>query len=134
MEGGKHPVILFDGLCNLCNWSVQFVIRRDREGLFRFGALQSPEARHLLQALGPAALDVSTVVLVEGTKVTTESDAVLAIARKLGGAWGMLYWLVVVPRPVRDGVYRFISRHRYRYFGRRRECMVPASEQIRKFI
>jgi len=125
---------LFDGVCNLCNWSVQFVIRRDRRGRFRFASLQSEAAARVLH--GFPAMDVrpDSVVLVEGARVYTRSSAAWRIARGLGFPWSLASVFVVVPRPVRDWVYDFVARNRYRWFGKRDVCMMPDPGVQRRFL
>lgn len=126
----EHPIVLFDGVCNLCNAAVQFVIDRDPRGIFRFASLQSERAAELLRARGrtvPSG-DPETVVLIEGARVTESSTAALRIARRLGGLWQFLALFLVVPRPIRDAVYRFVARRRYRWFGKTEQCRVLTPE------
>jgi len=129
-----EPIILFDGVCNLCNASVQFVIRHDPQARFKFAALQSATAEKLLQncAFDRASLD--SVILVEDGRVYIESDAALRIARKLGGGWWLLAGFSIVPRPIRDAVYRFIARNRYRWFGKQESCMMPTPDLRARFL
>lgn len=129
------PVVLFDGVCNLCQWSVRFIVRRDRRGVFRFAALQSPAGRALLAGHRLAdAQAPDSVVLLEGGRASTGSTAALRIARRLDGAWPLLYALVAVPRPLRDALYRFVARNRYRWFGRQAACMPPTPELRARFL
>ncbi len=127
-------VVLFDGVCNLCNGFVRFVVRRDRRGRVRFASLQSDAAAVLLRgtAVDPAALD--SIVLVDDDGVHLKSDAVLRVARVLDGAWPAMTAFRLVPRPVRDAAYDLVARNRYRWFGRRDECMVPTPELRRRFL
>jgi predicted DCC family thiol-disulfide oxidoreductase YuxK len=128
-------VILFDGVCNLCNASVQWVLRHDRKGIFRFAALQSEIGQQLLQQAGhhnSGALD--SVVLIDGVQVFTHSDAPLEVARRLGGVWATLYIFRWIPRPLRDAVYRWIARNRYRWFGRQEQCLLPRPEWKERFL
>jgi predicted DCC family thiol-disulfide oxidoreductase YuxK len=129
-------VILFDGVCNLCNGTVQFVVDRDPGEYFRFAALQSEAAARLLDARGhpPIVGDPDSIVLVEGERVYTHSDAALRIATKLSGAWKLFAVFLVVPRVVRDVVYRFIARNRYRWFGRSETCRVPTPALRARFL
>jgi predicted DCC family thiol-disulfide oxidoreductase YuxK len=127
------PVILFDGVCNVCSRLVQFVIPRDPAGRFRFGALQSDEGRRLLAGVGaPSGLD--TMVLVDGGRVYTRSAAALRVIRGLAFPWWLAYALIVVPAPLRDGAYNLFARHRYAWFGRREQCLVPTREIQSRFI
>lgn len=111
-----HSIILFDGVCNLCNGFVQFVIRRDKHDVFRFGSLQSEKAQELLKPFGSLGIDLTTIVLLEGNRIATESQAVLKISGKLTGGWSLLYWFSIVPKFIRDSLYRFVSRYRYLFF------------------
>jgi predicted DCC family thiol-disulfide oxidoreductase YuxK len=128
------PVILYDGVCNLCNGTVRFVIRRDRAARFRFAALQSAAGRDLLARLGAAPPDLGSVLLIQDGHVYRKSEAALRIARRLDGAWPMLYALRAVPRSLRDGVYDFIGKRRYRWFGRTETCQVPGPEDRTRFL
>ena len=127
-------VVLFDGVCNLCHASVLFVIDRDPRAHFAFAALQGEEAARLLAARGYEGAELGSVLLVEGGRVYARSTAALRIARRLRGAWPLLSVLVVVPRPVRDAVYDWIARHRYRWFGRQEACRIPTPELRSRFV
>lgn len=131
--GGDAPRILFDGVCNLCNAFVRFVIARDPAARFRFGALSSDSAARVLREAGVTA-PPDSLVLVENGAVYFRSDAALRIARRLTLPWRLAYGLVVVPRFIRDGVYDFIAARRYHWFGRRDVCMVPTPELKRRFL
>ena len=131
-------VILFDGVCNLCNGFVQFVIRHDQGGRFRFAALQSDAARALLAAHGLAPIVPGTapesVLLLSGGQLYSHSSAVLRIARGLGGIWRVAAVGGVLPRAWRDALYRFIARHRYRWFGRQESCLLPTPALKARFL
>jgi predicted DCC family thiol-disulfide oxidoreductase YuxK len=130
----RQPILLFDGVCNLCDGVVQWVIAHDPAGQFRFASLQSDAGRALLarHGLPPDALD--TVVLVDGDRYFRKSDAALEVLRLLGGGWALLAALRAVPRPLRDAVYDWVARHRYRWFGQRAECLVPTPELRQRFL
>ena len=128
------PIVLFDGVCNLCNGSVQFLLKRDREGRFRFAALQSDTGRSLLAEHGLDPNALSSVVLIEDGKIWQESSAALRIARYLPGAWKLLRVFAAVPRPLRDAVYRWIARNRYRWFGKTETCWLPTPELKARFL
>lgn len=130
----KFPIILFDGVCNLCNASVQWVLRRDRAGQFRFAALQSETGQRLLAAQGLEQVSFDTVVLVHGDHIFTRSDAALEVARRLGSPWSWLVILRWIPRRLRDAVYNWVARHRYRWFGRQEACLLPRPEWKERFV
>ena len=127
-------VILFDGVCNLCNGIVQFVIARDPRGYFRFGALQSPEAARLLATLDPPLAPADSLVLLEGGRATMRSSGALRILRRLQFPWPLFYAFIVIPRPLRDWVYDLIARRRYGWFGRQDTCMVPTPDLANRFV
>ncbi len=130
----RHAVVLFDGVCNLCNGSVNFIIDRDPDGYFRFASLQSEEAEAIMRRAGSSGTTLESIVLVEGDRVFRRSDAVLRIARKLKGPWPALALFTVVPRPIRDRVYDWIARNRYRWFGKRDTCRIPTPELRARFL
>ncbi len=130
-----HPVILFDGVCNLCNASVDFVVRHDPHARYRLAPLQSRLARELLAEYRRDGDVPESVVLVEpGGRISFGSTAALRIARGLGFPLSLLYPLIIVPRPVRDFVYDWIARNRYRWFGRRETCRIPTPEERSRFL
>ena len=127
-------VILFDGICNLCNGFVDFVIARDRAAHFAFASLQSEAARRVLSDVNVEHPLPDSFVLVEDGRVFARSDAALRIARRLGFPWGLAYPLMVVPRPLRDWAYDVVARNRYHWFGRRETCRVPTPDLRRRFL
>jgi predicted DCC family thiol-disulfide oxidoreductase YuxK len=129
-----RAVVLFDGVCNLCNGFVQFVIPRDPLGHVRFAALQSEAARRVMAEAGVAPGGADSIVLVEGQRAFVRSGAALRIARLLRFPWPLLYGLVVIPRPIRDWVYDIVARNRFRWFGRRDVCMMPGPETQDRFL
>ena len=139
MSTSATATILFDGVCNLCNGFVQFIIRHDPRGRFRFAALQSETGRALLAAhgqQGPAAgpAGPESVILLEGGQLYAHSAAVLRIARQLGWPWRLAAAGRLLPRRWRDGLYRFVARHRYRWFGRQASCAVPTPALRARFV
>lgn len=137
-ENPEGPVLLFDGVCNLCAGVVRFIIPRDRTGRFRFAALQSEIGETRLRQAG-LEIDLSdpanaTLVLIEGGRAHVRSSAALRIAANLGGAWPLLATLLIVPRPLRDLVYRWVARNRYRWFGKKDVCYIPDSDESRRFL
>ena len=140
MPDSSSAVVLFDGVCNLCNGFVQFIIRHDAAGRFRFAALQSEAGQAVLAAQGIAnraaddLLGPESVVLVLDGAVYTHSTAVLRIAGELGGVWRLAAAGWLLPRPWRDALYRWVGRNRYRWFGRRESCMLPTAELRGRFL
>jgi predicted DCC family thiol-disulfide oxidoreductase YuxK len=126
--------ILFDGVCNLCNGFVQFVIARDPHAHFRFAALTSDAAKTLLDESGVRQPLPDSIVLLQDGTVHVQSDAALRIARGLAFPWPLLYGFIVVPRVIRNWVYDYIAAHRYRWFGRRDVCMIPTPELKQRFL
>jgi predicted DCC family thiol-disulfide oxidoreductase YuxK len=127
-------VMLFDGVCNLCNGAVQFVIRHDAVGDIKFASLQSESAAHLLEPFGINPSSLQTVVLLEDGRMYTKSDAALRVARALRAPWPWLYPLIYVPSPIRNFVYDMIARNRYRWFGKQDSCWVPTPELRARFL
>ena len=134
MPGVGHPVLLFDGVCNLCNASVQWVLKRDNKGVFRFAALQSDAGQQLLKQHGSLPEQFDSVVLAAGGRIFLRSDAVLELLWLLGGFWRSLYCFKILPRPLRDALYNFVAKNRYRWFGRREECWLPKVEWKDRFL
>jgi predicted DCC family thiol-disulfide oxidoreductase YuxK len=130
-----QPLVLFDGVCNLCESTVLFIIRRDKQAVFRFAALQSAAARELLREYGRPSDDLSSVLLVADGRLHRKADAGLQIARRLDGAWPLLYYLFCwIPRFIADRVYDFIGARRYRWFGMKQECWIPTADLRQRFI
>ena len=129
-------VILFDGVCNLCSASVRFVVERDRSAYFKLAALQSEPGKRLLEEHGvkPGTGDPASIIVVEDGKVYQRSTAALHIARRLDGVWKLGWAFIIVPRFVRDAVYDFIAKRRYRWFGKQDACMVPTPELRARFV
>jgi predicted DCC family thiol-disulfide oxidoreductase YuxK len=127
-------VILFDCVCNFCDASVNWIIRRDPAARFRFAPLQSPAGERLQRQYGldPTALD--TLVLIEQDRVHRKSGAALRILRRLRFPWPLAYVLIAVPAPVRDFAYDLFARRRYRWFGKKEECMIPTPEVRERFL
>ncbi len=129
-----RPIILFDGVCNLCTASVRFVIERDSKRRFRFASLQSPVAEQLLGAELHRHEQLGSMILVLGDRTYRKSTAALQTARRLDGLWPLLAALLIVPRPLRDAVYDFIGSRRYRMFGRREVCWRPSGDLGERFL
>jgi predicted DCC family thiol-disulfide oxidoreductase YuxK len=129
-----HSIILFDGVCNLCNGAVNFVIKRDPGNVFKFTPLQEKQGVLLLKKLAIDAQELDSIVLVENKKVYTKSSAALRIARKLSGLWPLFFVLLIIPSFIRDGVYDFIAKNRYKWFGKKEQCMIPTPGLREKFL
>jgi predicted DCC family thiol-disulfide oxidoreductase YuxK len=133
-QSREPSLILFDGHCNLCSGSVNWIIDRDPAGRFVFASLQSEPGRRTLERFELDPLRTDSVVLVEGDRAYTRSTAALRIARRLTFPWPVLSLLAVVPAGIRDGVYDVIARHRYRWFGRSETCRMPTPELQARFV
>jgi len=129
-----RPVVIFDGFCGLCARSVQFVLRHDRAGNFRFLPAQSKLGTAIYRHYGLAADDYETVILLAGGQLHIASDAALGVLGRLPAPWSTLKLAQVVPRAIRDFVYRLIARHRMRFFGRTEACYLPTPEQRGRFL
>jgi predicted DCC family thiol-disulfide oxidoreductase YuxK len=130
----EHPVILFDGVCNLCSGFVHFVIARDKQARFRFAAVQSGVGRQILAELGRPLDDWDSNVLLDHGAAYVKSTAFLRIVRQLSGAWPLLALGRVLPLGLRDWLYDRVARNRYRLFGRRTVCMIPAPDVSARFL
>lgn len=127
-------IVLFDGVCNFCNGSVNFIIERDAEGYFKFAPLQSEAGERLTIEHGIDTSDTDSIILVEDERVCTYSTAALRIAKRLDGIWSWFYVLIVIPKPVRDVFYKLFARYRYRLFGKRDTCMMPTADVRARFL
>ena len=130
----KQKIILFDGVCNFCDATINFVIERDPKGVFQYASLQSTEGEKLLTKFGLDTQNYDSFVLVEGDHFYTKSSAALQVAKELVGLWPILYIFIVIPKFIRDGVYSLIARNRYKWFGKKEECMIPSPEVRKRFI
>lgn len=128
-----QAVIFFDGVCNLCNGAVQFVIERDRKNYFKFAALQSDFAINKLSNYSLQVKQGDSFVLLENGKVYEQSTAALRVAKRLNGLWLLLYVFIIIPPFIRNWVYKFIARNRYKWFGRQETCWVPTPELRSRF-
>lgn len=129
-----QPVIVFDGVCNLCNAAVRFIIRRDPKAVFKFASLQSPAGQSLLQQCGLSSQCRETILLVMEGSCSLKSSAVLKIAKHLSGLWPLFRVLYIIPRPLRDWLYEVIARNRYKWFGRQDVCMIPGAGERDRFL
>jgi predicted DCC family thiol-disulfide oxidoreductase YuxK len=133
-EYSNKGIVLFDGMCNLCDNSVQLIIKNDRNDYFRFAALQSETGTQLLKQAGLPDDFLETFVYFEDDKFYTRSTAALKISKHLDGAWKLFYPLIIFPAPLRDFFYTLIAKNRYKFFGKKDECMLPTPELQKKFI
>ena len=130
----EFSIILFDGVCNLCNSSVNFIIDHDKKNDFRFASLQSEAGQDLLKKFHLNVKDFDSIILIENGKHYQRSSAVLKIVKKFPGLWKLLYLFIIFPPPVRDFVYDIIAANRYKWFGKKDSCRVPTPELKEKFL
>lgn len=135
-DESRFPIVLFDGVCNLCNASVDFVIRRDKRGIFRFASNERPGVQEFLarQLNGTRGHAESTVYLYQNGELYDRSTAVLRIAKQLPWPWPLLYIGVVFPAPIRNLLYRLIAKNRYQWFGRQEVCRLPSEDERSRFL
>ncbi len=134
MTSDKHPIILFDGVCNLCNGSVNFIIDRDPRQIFRFASLQSPIGQELVTQFGFSPTELSSLILIDGQSAYRRSSAAIRIAARLTFPWNCFWVGLIVPRPIRDFVYDMIAKNRYRWFGKTETCRLPAPDRLHRFL
>lgn len=130
----NDQIILFDGICNLCNSFVIFIIKRDSKSKFKFAALQSAAGQNMLKKIGLTFNDVNTLVYIKGEKYFLKSTAVLYISKDLEGIWIMFFAFIIFPKFIRDFFYNLIANSRYRILGKRETCMIPDPEICNKFL
>ena len=130
----NKSIILFDGVCNLCNASVNFVIKHDKKAQFLFASFQSDAAKEIMLHFNLENFMADSVILVEGNKVYDKSTAALKIVKKLDGGFKVFYVFLIVPKFLRNWIYDFIAKNRYRWFGKRASCMVPSLELKNRFL
>ena len=129
-----HSIILFDGVCNLCNGAVNFVIKRDPGNVFKFAPLQEKQGALLLKTHAIDIQKLDSIVLIENGNVYIKSSAALRIARKMSNLWPLFFVLLIIPSFIRDGVYDFIAKNRYKWFGKKEQCMIPTLGLKEKFL
>jgi predicted DCC family thiol-disulfide oxidoreductase YuxK len=133
MESGNR-ILLFDGVCNLCNGAVRFMIRQDKKALFKLGSLQSTEGQQALEQYHVPERNLETFVYIRDGKYLLRSDAILQALADLGGGWKLVKPLLLIPGPLRDAIYRLIAKYRYRIFGRKDQCMIPTEADRKRFL
>jgi len=129
----QKPILFFDGICNLCNASVRFVIKRDKEKQFLFASLQSDVAKNILLHKN-SKINMDTIILLDKNKIYTKSDAALLVLKKIGFPYNILYVFNIFPKFIRDFVYDLIAKNRYKWFGKKDYCMIPDKETAKRFI
>jgi predicted DCC family thiol-disulfide oxidoreductase YuxK len=134
MNKGSENILLFDGICNLCNGAVRFVIERDPARKFKFAALQSVTGRQWLEKMGLTEENTDSFVFIQGDHYYLRSSAALRVLKEIGGGWKIFYVFMIIPKPLRDFVYNLVARSRYRIFGKRETCMVPTPDLQDRFI
>jgi len=127
-------LILFDGICNFCNFGVNFIIDHDKKKYFKFASLQSNLAQNILKEKNIDPMKIDTIILIMNEKIFTKSSAALQIAKNLDGFWKVIYILSIIPAPIRDITYDFIARNRYKWFGKRESCRIPTDQNIDRFL
>lgn len=123
-----HPVILFDGVCNLCNASVQYVIKHDKKRMFRFASLQSTFGESILKKFSLPADTFNSFILLSDNKIYIRSTAALVVAKKLSASIKLLYGFIIVPKFIRDFIYDVVAKNRYKWFGKKEACWLPTAE------
>ena len=134
VEPQRGNIVLFDGVCNLCSGSVQFIIKRDIKGVFKFASLQSSFGQQNLENFKIDKNLLHSIILVRGNQFFQRSDAALEIAKQLNGAWPVLYGFKIFPRFLRDGIYNLIARNRYNLFGKKDTCWIPTPDLKERFL
>jgi predicted DCC family thiol-disulfide oxidoreductase YuxK len=130
----QKKIVLFDGVCNLCSNSVQFILKRDKKNQFLFGSLQGEYGQKMLKKYDLPASEFNSFMLIEGEKLYTKSSGALRMLKHLGGAWSLLYGFMIIPKFIRDGVYNMIAKNRYKWFGKKNECWLPRPEWKSRFL
>ncbi len=130
----NKSIILFDGVCNLCNSSIQFIIKRDKKHHFLFTSLQSDAGQELLLHFKLKKSDFDSIILIQNNKVYQKSTAILQISRYLPGLWKLNYAFIIFPKFIRDFVYTIIANNRYKWFGKKEVCMIPTPELKARFL
>lgn len=129
-----HAIILFDGVCNLCNGAVQYIIKHDKKNIFRFASLQSETGQKLLGQYDLKQNELHSFILIEKNKAYSSSTGALRVAKNLNGLWPLLYSYIIIPKFIRDSIYNLIASNRYKWFGKKDECMLPTAELKARFL
>ena len=134
MKNKDQKIILFDGVCNLCNGAVTYIIKRDKKNVFKFAALQSEIGQQLISKFNIDTSKVDSIIFIDGEKHYEKSSAALHIAKQLSGAYPLLFGFMVVPKFIRNSIYDYIAKNRYKWFGKKESCMIPTVELKSKFL
>ncbi|PHR11965.1 MAG: thiol-disulfide oxidoreductase [Aequorivita sp.] len=134
MKNKVQKIILFDGVCNLCNGTVTYIIKRDKKNVFKFAALQSEIGQQLISKFNIDSSKVDSIILIDGERHYEKSSAALYIAKNLSGAYPLLFGFMIVPKFMRNAVYDYIAKNRYKWFGKKESCMIPTTELKAKFL
>jgi predicted DCC family thiol-disulfide oxidoreductase YuxK len=127
-------IILFDGVCNLCNLSINFIIKHDFKKQFLFASLQSDAAKEILLQFSQKKIELNSIILVENNIIYDKSTAVLKISKYLTNGFKLFYFFILIPKFIRDWIYDLIAENRYKWFGKKENCMVPSSEVKNRFL
>jgi len=130
----EKPILLFDGVCNLCNSTIQFVLKRDKKHYFKFASLQSNYGQLFLKKNKLPTSIYDTFILIEGNSYTIKSSAILKVFKQLSSLWPVLYIFIIIPKIIRDALYNIIAKNRYHIFGKKDSCMIPDKEILSRFM
>ena len=129
-----QPLLFFDGVCNLCNSSVKTIIKKDSQQKFKFASIQSDAAKEILLQLDDYNSEIDSIILLNQNQIFYKSSAVLRVCNLLGGWYNFLLIFWIIPKPIRNWMYDFVAKNRYRWFGKRESCMVPSVEMKDRFL
>ena len=130
----QYPVIIFDGICHLCCGWIRYLIRKDKTMKFRFATIQSETGQKVLNEVPENEKMMESIIYVKGNQYFRESSAILEILTDIGGFWKIVVVLKLIPKAIRDKIYQFIAKRRYRYFGKRTTCLLPTPENKKRFL
>ena len=134
MNQDKEIIVLFDGVCNLCNGFVNFIIKQDKKAIIKFATLQSEIAKEILKVHHINQLELNSVIVLIDDKIYTKSSAALMILKELGGVWKMFFAFYIIPKFIRDFFYNIVAKYRYVLFGKKEICIIPSQEIVNRFI
>lgn len=134
VKSNKYKIVLFDGVCNLCNGAINYVIKRDKKNVFKFAALQSEIGKELTSKFNIDTSKVDSIILIDGDKHYDKSSAALYISKNISGAHPLLFGFMIIPKFIRDAAYDYVARNRYKWFGKKDNCMIPTKELKSKFL